>query len=328
MTPQLSVVIPTYRRAHFLKRAIDSAILSSPAKDTEVLIVPNGHDSSWKLIRDTYKDDARVTWHTIDKANANAARNAGLARASGEFIRFLDDDDYLYPEACHRQILAMAESGSDISSGSIDIVSFEGNKTHTMSQPDTHDFVSSTLMPTRMTLVHGHIYRREALEGMFWEESRAARQDTAWLIQLSTMREAAWQRHPEAVGAWFQHRGSRVSRGRDPGPVILKETAELILQAHSRLALHERLTPERLQAVADGLWSSLQKGLQYDYAYWRKIARIAESLSPGRRPPSAIHRARAVGYLPPLAVETMLIPIRVAYRPVRRIFDRYGINRV
>lgn len=327
MSPLLTVVIPTHRRAHFLPRAIDSAFLSSP-EGVEVLVVPNGPDKSWESIAERYKMEPGIIWHSIEKPNANAARNVGLTRASGKFIRFLDDDDYLYPDACRRQTRALIESGGDISSGNVDVVSPDGYVTRILAQPEAYDFPSSALMPARMTAVFGHLYRRDALRGMLWDEDRAVRQDTAWLIQLSALREVTWQRHPELVGAWFQHKGTRISRGRDPGRTVLKETAELILGAHSRLASQGRLTPERLQAAADGLWSSLQKGLQYDYAYWREIARIADSFSPGRRPPSAIHRAPIICQLPPLMVETMLIPLRLTYRPIRRIFNRYGINRV
>lgn len=326
--PTLSIVIPTHRRPQYLARAIWSALDAAPDGDTEIIVVPNGNDLSWKSVEAEFGADARVHWHPVAQGHANVARNHGLRRATSEYVRFLDDDDYLYPKACQRQLLALIQSGGEVSSGDVDIASPRGRSNRTLVQPATSDFASSALTPSRMTHLAGHVYRRSALGDTRWEEDRMVRQDTAWLIQLSTMKELAWQRHPEVVGAWFQHGGERISRGRDPGPTVLRETAELIMWAHDRMASEGRLTTERVRAATDGLWSSLQKGLQYDFAYWRDIARVAESYSPGHRPPSAIHRLPVVRRLSPLAVETLLIPIRVVYRPVRRFLDKHGIRRV
>lgn len=327
MPPLLSVIIPTHSRAALLRRAIDSALRSSHA-DVEVIVVPNGPDSSWRAIQAKYSSDPRVCWHPIDKANANAARNAGLSQARGSFVRFLDDDDYLYPDACQRQLSESATNRIDVCSADIDVVLANGKKIRTMKQPDTDDFASSTLMPRRMTATHAHLYRREALHGVAWNEKQTVRQDTAWLIELACSSELSWRRHPEAVGAWVQHGGTRISRGRDPGPEVLKSTAELILRAHESLSARGLLTSERSQAAADGLWASLQKGLQYDYSYWREIAKFADRVVPGRRPPSAIHRLPVFRQLPPLVVETVLVPLRVAYRPLRRALEKHGVGRV
>ena len=324
----LSVVIPTHRRPQYLARAVRSALEAAPVGDTEIIVVPNGDDLSWKSIEIEFATDSRVRWHSVAQGHANVARNHGLRQATSDYVRFLDDDDYLYPEACQRQLQALIQSGGDVSSGDVDLVSSNRRSRRTLVQPDTSDFASSALMPSRMTHLAGHVYRRESLAGMRWEEGRMVRQDTAWLIQLSMMKEIEWQRHPEAVGVWFQHAGERISRGRDPGPTALRETAELIMRAHDHMASEGRLTTERLQAAADGLWSSLQKGLQYDFTYWYDVSRIADSYSPGRRPPSAIHRFPIVRRLPPLAVETVLIPVRVMYRFIRRFLDKHGIQRV
>lgn len=323
-----SVVIPTYRRPQFLARAIDSALQSAPNGDVEVIVVPNGTDDSWVSVAGRYKANTRVAWHPITAAHANAARNHGLSLASGEFIRFLDDDDYLYPTACCDQVLALIEADADISSGCVDVVLSNKRLIKTYRQPETLDFVVSTLTPSRMTLPVGHIYRRTSISDARWEPDRSIRQDTAWLIRLASSREFKWLPFHAAVGAWVQHDGVRTSRGRDPGGKALMETAELLQSAHAELSRNGRLTLERSQAVADGLWSALQKGLQYDLEYWIRIANIADGYAPGRRPPSAIHRIPFVRMLSPLLVELSLVPVRHLYRPARRALERYARHRV
>lgn len=321
-SPLLTVVIPTCARPQYLPRAINSALAAAGDGDVEVVVVPNGPSESWKSVTSEFSDDPRVRWVPLPTPNANLARNAGLESAAGEFIRFLDDDDYLYPTPCAEQLQLLIDSGSDVCSGHVDVVLEDLTIRRVYRQPETTDLVVSTLTPDRMTLPTGHLYRRSSLRGARWDPERAIRQDTAWLIELAASRELAWERYDGSVGAWVQHRGSRISRGRDPGPKALRETSELIQAAYSALAEANRLTPERSRAAAEGLWASLQKGLQYDFRYWRRVAEIADSYAPSRRPPSAIHRIPVIRSLPPLMVESMLVPARVLYRPVRRALER------
>ena len=326
--PLLSVVIPTHGRAHLLPRAIESALRCSPDDSVEVIVVPNGSDERWKEVAEGYRPNPKITFSRVSKAHANVARNHGMLLARGEFVRFLDDDDYLYPDACRRQCEALCISGSDVSSGNIDVVRDDGKLIRVYAQPQTDDFVASSLMPARMTHPCGHLFRRAAILECRWDEHRAVRQDTAWIIQVASSRELSWDRQNTTMGAWTQHSGPRISRGRDPGPRILQETAQMIMTAYATLESQGRLSSERREAAADGLWSSLQKGLQYDYRYWTSVARTADTFSPGRRPPSLIHRMPIADMIPPLAIELLLVPLRIAYRPLRAALEDLGIGRV
>ena len=95
MTPIISVVIPTSNRPHYLPRAVDSALTGMDAGDVEVVVIPNGPDQSWRKALLPFKKNPAVRVVRIPDSNANIARNAGLAAARGEYVRFLDDDDYL-----------------------------------------------------------------------------------------------------------------------------------------------------------------------------------------------------------------------------------------
>ena len=103
INPNVTVIIPTSNRPHYLPRAVDSALAGMKSGDVEVIVVPNGPDESWRDVLRPYKSDKFVRVVRVKGANANIARNAGLAKARGEFVRFLDDDDYLIPEGAVRQ---------------------------------------------------------------------------------------------------------------------------------------------------------------------------------------------------------------------------------
>lgn len=326
--PLLTIVIPTHDRPHFLERAIKSALTAAPSDCVEVVVVPNGGGGEWVSVKNAFLSDVRVRWFPLECAGVSKARNHGLANARGEFVRFLDDDDYFYSEACQKQYFMLLSTGADICSGGIDITSSNGVVFKIWAQPNSSDFCSAMLSPNRRVQVGGHLFRREVLSGAKWNESQSLNEDMEWVLGLCGARELRWVRMDESVAVWTQHTGSRLSRGRDPGDKTLKYSAEMIIRTAKELELMGRFGSARQVAAANGLWALLQKGLRYDKQYWRNIADIADSYSCGRRPPSVIHRMPVFRYIPPLTLEFMLIPFRVAYQPVRRLLDVWGISRV
>ena len=91
----ISVVVPIYRVEKFLKRCVDS-ILNQTYKNIEVILVDDGSPDNCGLMCDEYKkQDHRVK--VIHKQNSGLgyARNSGLDIAKGEFVSFIDSDDYI-----------------------------------------------------------------------------------------------------------------------------------------------------------------------------------------------------------------------------------------
>lgn len=115
---KVSVVIPTYRRSKFIKRAIDSVIQQENV-ETEIIVVDdNGRGSKYQIeneeVLSDYINSKRIIYvaHDINK-NGSAARNTGIKNASGDFISFLDDDDWFEPRKLYNQILLMEEEKTD-----------------------------------------------------------------------------------------------------------------------------------------------------------------------------------------------------------------------
>ena len=92
----LSVIIPTWNRAHLVCDAINSALNQCPG-DVEVIVVDDAStDNTAGLLAETYGNGIRVLRRET-RGGAGAARNAGVALASGEFVAFLDSDDVWLP---------------------------------------------------------------------------------------------------------------------------------------------------------------------------------------------------------------------------------------
>lgn len=108
---RVSVVIPTYNRADVLGSAIDSA-LDQTYDDLEVIVVDDGSTDDTSDVVDRY--GANVRYHKFDEnRGANAARNAGIDIATGEYIAFLDADDRWKSEKIARQVARFHEMGPE-----------------------------------------------------------------------------------------------------------------------------------------------------------------------------------------------------------------------
>lgn len=323
----VSIIIPTYQRSHFLRRAIKSALASAPENCTEVIVVPNGQGTEWKGISDEFSSERRIKWHPISSANVGAARNHGIEMASGSFIRFLDDDDFFYPSACVRQYQSLIKESADICSGNINVLRESGSHIKYLTQPDTCDFFSSVACPSRCVQVGAHIFRKSLVENIKWNDALNVGEDVDWLFNVAGSRDLNWHKIDESVSAWVQHDGLRLSRGHDPGDATLKYLASSLLIQMNMLERLGRLDEARRLASVDGLWSFFQKGFRYDRKYWRSVAQLSESYYPGRRPPSAIYRLPVAKSISPVLTETLLIPVRNIFHPVRVLLDYLGINR-
>ena len=99
--PLISVIIPTYNRGWIIKEAIDS-VLSQDYVNFEPIVVDDGSTDITHEILNSYQKD--ITVLRQNNQGVSAARNRGLAAASGRFIAFLDSDDFWLPQKLSRQV--------------------------------------------------------------------------------------------------------------------------------------------------------------------------------------------------------------------------------
>ncbi len=108
----VSIITPTYNRADFIGEAIKS-VLSQTITDFELLIVDDGsQDDSREIIQKFVDQDSRVKYFYQENQGQSVARNLALGKAGGEFICFLDSDNY-WPENRLEKSLAAFEKFPD-----------------------------------------------------------------------------------------------------------------------------------------------------------------------------------------------------------------------
>jgi glycosyltransferase involved in cell wall biosynthesis len=109
-TPDVSVVLPTHDRLELLRRSVDS-VLRQDGVDLELVVVDDGSTDGTAAYLAALPD-ARVAVVRHDAARGvSAARNAGIERARGPVIAFLDDDDLWAPDKLRVQLDAMRDTG-------------------------------------------------------------------------------------------------------------------------------------------------------------------------------------------------------------------------
>ncbi len=111
----ISIIVPAYNVAPYIRRTLDS-ILAQTLTELEVIIVNDGStDETGAILEEYAAKDARV--HPVHQANAGvtAARLAGVAAAMGEWIGFVDGDDYIEPDMYARLLENAVTYEADIS---------------------------------------------------------------------------------------------------------------------------------------------------------------------------------------------------------------------
>lgn len=110
----ISVIMLTYNREALVSRAIES-ILAQTCRDFEFLIVDNGSTDRSGEIADGYAaGDSRLRVIHRARGNIGAGRNTGLDAARGEYVAFIDDDDWAEPDFLEFLLNLIRESGADV----------------------------------------------------------------------------------------------------------------------------------------------------------------------------------------------------------------------
>lgn len=122
----ISIIVPIYRVEQFLPKCIDS-LLAQTYQDFELILVEDGSPDGCAAICDQYKQkDPRIVVIHQPNGGVSAARNAGLAIARGEYIGFVDPDDWVAPEMYGEMLSAIERTQADLAICGYDYCSEDG----------------------------------------------------------------------------------------------------------------------------------------------------------------------------------------------------------
>ncbi len=128
--PRISIITPTFNRADFLRIAIDS-VLAQSFGDFEHIIVDDGSTDQTPQFVEHYLTDPRIRYFRQENQGPSVARNVGIERSRGEFICFLDSDNFWAPLKLDQQLrLFTAYPDSGVIYGDVVTVDASGGELH------------------------------------------------------------------------------------------------------------------------------------------------------------------------------------------------------
>jgi len=195
MNKLISIIIPVYNAEKSLKRSVDS-LINQTYKNIEIILVNDGSiDNSAEICLNYQTNDSRVKYIYQKNAGVSSARNHGIKASKGDYIAFLDADDYLESQFCERMLKCLTAQQADIcicrnykveqhinSDGEIteNITRLTPEKKETFSiKSEEYDFYS---MYSHWT-VWGVLFKREVLEGLKFRKGLFVGEDTYYLSE-------------------------------------------------------------------------------------------------------------------------------------------------
>ncbi|HUB91327.1 MAG TPA: glycosyltransferase family 2 protein [Dyella sp.] len=195
----VSVIMPVYNAEAWLQRTIESVLVQSHTYLELIAVDDRSHDRSASMLDAYAAADARVqVLHQPANSGVAAARNAGMAAAKGNYIAFLDADDWWHPAKLERQLASMRTSGALVSYAAYWRVAEDGrvlSKVMPPPQVDWRDMLASNFIGTLTGM-----YARSLGDVPF---QRIGHEDYVfWLEQVRRAGKAVRVESPEPL-AWY-----------------------------------------------------------------------------------------------------------------------------
>ncbi|HIK03280.1 MAG TPA: glycosyltransferase [Trichormus sp. M33_DOE_039] len=266
MPKKASVIIPCFNAERWLKEAIDSC-LNQTYSNLEIIVIDDGStDNSLEIIKSYGK---QITWRSYPHLGGNYARNRGLELCQGEYIQYLDADDYILPEKIERQVNFLETTGADVVYGDwryqrhlpngssfLDKIRISEN------QPD----ILAALLANWWVALAALIYKRNAVEkSEGWDETLLTAQDRDFFLSV-VMNGAKVVYQPGCYSIYRRYGAVTVStssKGR-----WLKSHHLVLQKVEQKLLQKNQLSPVYRQALATSYFELAREALFFDYAQY------------------------------------------------------------
>ena len=124
----VSVIVPAYNSAHFIRQALDSALAQEVPM--EILVIDDGSRDNLDQVMKRYQSEPRIRYLKNEKnIGVAATRNRGVSLARGNYIAFLDADDYWMKDKLKKQLALMKETNCVICSTARELMDMDGKLT-------------------------------------------------------------------------------------------------------------------------------------------------------------------------------------------------------
>ena len=213
MNPLLSVIVPVYNTEPYLRKCVDS-ILTQTYRNLEILLVDDGsQDGSPQICDDYARQDSRDRVFHKENGGQSLARNLALDVFQGDYVTFVDSDDWLEPDTYEAMIaLALRTRAGTVCCGRYNVSECTGEKKQGLC-PQKEELLSAEEMLGRMFTWQGcdcapcdKIFKREVFEKLRFPE-KSGFEDILLLYQLVLLGKTA-ALLPKPCYNYLQRKGS------------------------------------------------------------------------------------------------------------------------
>jgi glycosyltransferase involved in cell wall biosynthesis len=246
MTPFVSILIPCFNAERWIKQAVESA-LAQTWQQKEIIVVDDGStDGSLDIVK---RFDARIRWETGANRGSNRARNRLIELARGEWLQFLDADDYLEPSKVAEQAAAIgAYPDVDVLFGPSIVEWHQGESTIVTVEaiPEPHDpWILLALW--RLPQTGAPLWRKSALVDVGgWSVEQPCCQEHELYFRL--LAKGKRFKYHKAVGAVYRRFETGSLSTRNP-PLVRRERLKIERRLEKHLMAASELTAVRQWAI-------------------------------------------------------------------------------
>jgi glycosyltransferase involved in cell wall biosynthesis len=230
--PTVSIILPTYNRAAFIGRSIET-ILSQTFRDFEIIIIDDGStDNTAEIVTSMLGDNRIIYERYVGNRGAPCARNIGIRRSSGRYVTFQDSDDTWTRDKLMKQVRAMEEATQDTGVVYTGYYRLEGSRKIYMPVP-TSDYAKASEAISRLFYLFvatpTALIRKECLEAVgLFDETLPRLQE--WELWIRMCQRYRFQYINEAL-VMSHHQAESISTNHQ----ALITAFELILQKHRQI---------------------------------------------------------------------------------------------
>jgi len=282
MRVDVSVIIPTYNRLWCLPKAVESC--RNTQCQAEIIVVDDGStDGTWEWL-ETQRDVV-----AIRQPNQGQpwAINRGTAIARGQYIRFLDSDDFLCPDTIDKQFEAAIATGADLIYSRVDTMYYPSGKIIQHSElPSWDDFLVVQLSEGYSSHFLGMLFHCHLIKKVPRRPDFAYREDRMFLLEVGLLNPKL-AHVTGCAGYWVQHKQQMQSNYRNMKAVVANwQHLNIFKRILGELTQRNELTLHYRKVASRGLWSLAHL---IAYTHLDEACEVAEwiyGLDPDFHPPN------------------------------------------
>ncbi len=198
--PLISVIIPTFNAVDFLQRAIES-VLHQTYRNFEILVIDDGSTDNTRLVT---QESKVIKYFYQENKGLSSARNIGIQKSKGEYLVFLDADDWLEKDALQQNLLVIKNKpGIAFVSGNYYLLRAKSNEVETIMTTVKYNHYIRLLQSNYIGMHAAVMFQRWVFQQFRYDETLKACED--YDLYLAITRSYPVIHHQKFIATYYFH---------------------------------------------------------------------------------------------------------------------------